>query len=234
MSLLRTAIVSVLTLAVTQSVFAGGFDELNSAQQKIVLKGGEVMIRRPSTEGPWPSFHAYLAVNATPEETAAVFTDFNMQKEYFKNVTASQVVAQRGNVFQIRYTLNLPISDLLPGVNVQEKTLVEDVVTYQSATLSYRADWNLREGDYTEKSVGSVSFEPLGSGTLVVYRSFIVPKPLPGYLFWVNLKEEKYVARTEAGVRDTVVDLRAQTHKEVKSQRSVLDAQVSRLRGIFR
>ena len=168
MSLLRTMTMSVLTLTMTQSVFAGAFDELNSAQQGVVLRGGEVMVRRPFSGGPWPSFHAYVMVNSTPEEAAAVFTDFNIQK------------------------------------------------------------------DYTEKSVGSATFEPLGTGTLVVYRSSIVPKPLPGYLFWVNLKEEKYIAKTEAGVKDTVVDLRVQVSKEVKTQRSLLDAQVSRLQGIIR
>ena len=234
MSLLRTMTMSVLTLTMTQSVFAGAFDELNSAQQGVVLRGGEVMVRRPFSGGPWPSFHAYVMVNSTPEEAAAAFTDFNIQKDYFKNVVSSQVVSQRGNAFQIRYTLNLPISDLLAGMNVQEKTLVDDIVTYQDPTRTYRVDWNLREGDYTEKSVGSATFEPLGTGTLVVYRSSIVPKPLPGYLFWVNLKEEKYIAKTEAGVKDTVVDLRVQVSKEVKTQRSLLDAQVSRLQGIIR
>ena len=234
MSLRRLMVMSVMVLTMTQGAWAGAFDDLNAAQQGFVLKGGELMVRRPSTEGPWPAFHAYLVVNSTPEEAAAVFTDFNHQEEYFKSVVDSQVVAQKSNVFQIRYTLNLPISDVLPGMNIQEKTLVEDVVKYQSSTGTYRVDWNLKEGDYTDKSIGSATFEPLSTGgTLVVYRSFIVPKPLPSFLFWVNLKDEKYVAKTEAAVKETVVELKTQIMKEVKTQRGLLDSQISNLKGII-
>ena len=234
MSLIRVMVMSVLILTVAQAVWAGGWEELNSAQQGYLSRGGELVVRRPANEGPWPSFHAYMIVNSTPEEAAAVFTDFNNQKDYFKSVADSQVVAQRGNVFQIRYSLNLPISDVLPGVNVQEKTLVEDVVKYQSASGTYRVDWRLKEGDYTEKSVGSATFEPLASGgTLVVYRSFIVPKPLPSYLFWVNLKEEKYIAKTEAAVKETVMELNSQVMKEVRTERSLLDTQIANLRSVI-
>lgn len=197
-------------------VFAGAIDELSQADQNRVKNGEQVFIHDETK--PWPKCTVYQRVEATPEEAAAVFADYNLHASYFPNLTQSKIVrALNKTTMEIDYTMKLPL-----GLGSENYT-VRDVLSSYDSGNSYKVMWSLVKGDSMSTSDGSARFEKLGNGTLLVYYSFIVPTRWGSSVGWV-------VDGAKKAVKDAVTALVKQIEKEKVNEPGHLEIQLKNMR----
>jgi hypothetical protein len=171
----RPNIAAVLTIVVV-GLMAGCaccegslLNELTDGHQSQVKKGEQIAVSEKVAGKPWPKVKIYRTVNATPEEVAAVFCDFNHAKDYVPNVLKS-VVSNRVSpcVVDVDYGLDVPI---LPD----EYYTTRNSLT-SPAPNTYRVDWKLLRAVQTKDSVGSLRVEPFDGGkALICYENLVIP-----------------------------------------------------------
>src|SRR5437870_1342471 len=85
-------------------------DDLSPAQQAKVKGGEQVFVTEDVAGNAWPRARVYRLVDATPEEMAAVFFDFNKAKGYIPNLLKSEICNKVApNVVDVDYGLDIPI-----------------------------------------------------------------------------------------------------------------------------
>jgi len=198
----------VLLLVSTQA-FAGAYDELKPADQARVQKGEQVTILVNTNESAWPKMYIYERVEATPEEAAAVYADFELQASYMPRMTRSQITRVVDNA---RYEVAF---DLEFSSGPESYTTANHIGNYD-AKQSYRVDWTFVEGEAMRNIEGHARFEPLGTGTLVAYYSYVIPKS--AFAGWVK---DKAIAQIKGGAHAVVL----QVGKERTSQPELLERQ---------
>lgn len=208
------SIISLIALFISSAVFAGAFEELKPEDQKKVQNGEQVSYTQDDSSSAWPKITIYERIDSTPEEAAAVFTDYELQKTYIKNILKSKVVktVDRATV-QVAYALDASI--------MTEHYTVEDHVSAYDGNSSYRIDWNFIEADSTEDIVGHVRFERLGTATLMIYYNFVTP----GSIFAGAVKN-----KAMQQVKDTAHAVREQVERERKENQALLQKQLQALR----
>lgn len=157
----------------SSSVFAGTFDKLTPAQQKELNRGAQVAVFTPVANSPWPECKIYQMIKATPEEAAAVFHDYEKHKEYFPNLKVSTIAKKidRATV-QVNYKLEIPL--VWPLSPMEENYTVQDHVQAIPSEGSYQVSWTLVRADNATRSEGETYYEPVGSNTLMTYRTIVV------------------------------------------------------------
>jgi len=142
--------------------------ELSAPQQDQVKKGTQILITEDFNGKPWPRVTIYQVVNATPEEVAAVFFDYEDNKSFVLNVFKSEISKKISPcIMEIDYGVNVPIlRDELYTVRNSMK---------QSSPDSYRADWKLLRAVQTKDSTGSFVIEPLDGKTIIRYQNLVTP-----------------------------------------------------------
>src|SRR6187200_2462592 len=103
--------ICTLLLAIPSVALAGTvMDEITSAQQEQVKKGTQVLFTEDVEGNAWPRVRVYRVVNATPEEMAAVFFDFNNAKDFVPNVLKSEISKKvSSKVVEVDYGIDIPI-----------------------------------------------------------------------------------------------------------------------------
>lgn len=166
----------------------------------------------------------YQFVEATPEEAAAVFVDYERQSTYIPGVKSS-VISQRisSTVMEVDYVLSVPLF-------TDEDYTVRDSVSTYDGGASYRVNWTKVRARSTKDIVGSARFEPYRNsltgtdGTLITYVNLVTPGQfLAGPLKGRALKQ----------VRKTVIALVKQIETERSSDRALLASQVAALLAAF-
>jgi hypothetical protein len=199
-----------------QPVLAGVYDELTADQKAAVQNGEQVMITVEVDKAPWPKAFIYQRVDATPEECAAVFSDYELQVSYVPELKKSKIskrIDKRTTL--VDYTLNVPwpLSD--------ENYTVRDTVGTYDGGASYRVDWKLVRADSTRHSVGDARFERLGTGTIFRYYNFVVPgSSMAGAVKDKAMRQVKAVAKAIA----------TQVEKERREYTALLERQLNELR----
>lgn len=201
------------------AVQAGGiYDELTDAQKDKIQKGEQVFFTENVAGSEWPRAYVYQRIEATPEESAAVFFDFERHKNFIPNLKKSKiskVIDPR--TFEVDYTLKVP-TFFLPD---EDYTVRNQLSSYDDGA-SYQIAWKLVRADTTKDSVGNVRFEALGTGTIMGYINFV--KPGSSLADMVKGKAMKQV-------QDTAKAMRRQIETERTKERELLEEQLKALRS---
>lgn len=160
------------SVALANQTFGTHYDQLSAAEKNTLNNGGQVAVFTPVADSPWPECKIYQMIKATPEEAAAVFHDYEKHKDYFPNLKKSTIIKKidRATV-QVSYKMEIPL--VWPLSPMEENYTVQDHV--QSLPEgSYQVGWTLVRADNATRSEGETHFEPVGSNTLMTYRTIVV------------------------------------------------------------
>jgi len=218
LSLLLVAIIIGL-LAGCSCCQGGLMNELAAGHQSQVKKGEQIAISEVITGKPWPRVKIYRTVDATPEEVAAVFCDFDNAKDYVPNVLKSNVANRVSpSVLDVDYGLNVPI-------------LPDEFYTTRNALKSpapnfYRIDWKLLRAVQTKDSVGCLRIEPFEGKTLICYENLVTPgSSMAGLLKGKALQQMgETVAAIAARVESQKTSRPEDLKREVEALREMLKA----------
>ena len=142
--------------------------ELDSSQKSALTKGSQILVTEDIKGKPWPRVTIYKVVNATPEEVAAVFFDYEDNKSFVPNLLKSEIskkISSRSS--EVDYGVDVPI---LPD----EYYTVRNTIT-RTAPGHYRFDWQLVRAVQTKDSVGCFRIEPFEDKTLICYQNLVTP-----------------------------------------------------------
>jgi hypothetical protein len=193
-------------VAVAQSVTA----TLTQAQLAAVDSGGRIVITRDRPESPWPAVTVFAYIGATPEEAAAVFTDYERHSTYIPSVKRSRVSRViDATTADVDYLVDLPI------VRDEEYT-VRDHISADAAG-SIRVDWTLLRATSTKATVGHARFSPYSNGrtghagTLIEYHNVVTPGSRLAGLGFIRSRAIRQVEETVRAIaRQAETDLRRQ------------------------
>ena len=158
-----------LLLAAAPRAEAQAADELTAEQRRTIEEGRVVFVTLDVATSAWPRACVYQRIDASPEEAAAVFTNYERQLAYIPNLkeaTISRVIDPL--TVEVDYTLDLPIV-------ADEHYTVRDQLSTSPDGASYRIDWLLLRATSTKATEGSVRFEPHGHGALMAYCNLVTP-----------------------------------------------------------
>ncbi len=193
--------------------------ELN-ASQKNQMKGGEeqVVVIENIDGKAWPRIKIYRFINASPEQVAAVFFDFENAKSFVPNLFKSEVSNRVSScTMDVDYGLNVPIfPDEFYTVRNSLRALDE---------TSYCFDWQLIRAVLTKDSVGSFRVEPWDDKSLVCYQNLVTPASNIAVLLRGRAIEQ---------MKETTKALAAQIEKEKASNPSGLKRQIAALRAALK
>jgi hypothetical protein len=100
---MRTAFHGWLFVAVLQAV------TLTPDQRAAVERGEPVQVLENVASSPWPRARVYQFIDATPEESAAVLSDYGHQAEYSPQVKSARVVRRPGRAEAVvHYVIDIP------------------------------------------------------------------------------------------------------------------------------
>ncbi|MFZ9596210.1 MAG: hypothetical protein ACO3A2_09045 [Bdellovibrionia bacterium] len=166
-------IASVISLSAHAGMGMEEFNQLTLAEKQMVEDGGQVA--HFGNEKPWPFVVIFQKINSTPEEAAAVFSDYANHVNFIPNMIKSAPTPVSKTVSNVYYQAKLPF---LPAwVGGVESYLVRDEVMAYDDFQSFQVSWSLipGHGETVKSSEGRARFESMGNATLLVYNSAIVP-----------------------------------------------------------
>src|SRR5205809_5002474 len=178
-------------VAVAQSLAVA----LTPAQLAAVDGGGRIVITRDRLESPWPAVTVFAYIDATPEEAAAVFMDYERHSSYIPSVKRSHIsrVIDAATA-EVDYTVDLPV------VRDEEYT-VRDHISAE-ASGGFRIDWTLVRATSTKATVGHACFSPRThsrtghAGTLIEYHNVITPGSRLASLGFIRTRAIRQVDET--------------------------------------
>jgi hypothetical protein len=165
-----------IMLATAQRVEPQASGALSAAGAAEVGQGHVVVVERDVEGTPWPRVRLYRFIDAAPEQSAAMFADYEHQRDYnadLKEATiARRLDSARAEVFY-RYASNVAfVSDVT-------YTVLDRIS--RDSTGGYLIEWRLVSGSKVKHVEGSARFAPWTNpvtgqrGTLLTYDSYVVP-----------------------------------------------------------
>lgn len=148
--------------------------DLTPAQRELVDRGELAIVQQDRLGSLWPAMTVFAFIDATPEEAAAVFTDYDYQASYVPSLTKSRVsrVIDAATA-EVDFVVEVPV---FPN----EEYTVRDHISLDSAGV-YRVDWMLVRASSTKGTVGHALFSGYlngrtgKKGTLLEYHNFVTP-----------------------------------------------------------
>jgi len=191
---------------------------LASDQANAVARGELVTVQEARPGSPWPAVWVALFIAASPEEAAAVFTDYESHVRTLPSIrqsTISRIVSP--SVTEVDYTLEVPIA-------TDEDYTVRNTVSRPGD--GYLVEWVMLRARSTKATVGHASFAPYRtadgrSGTLLTYVNFVTPG---SRLAAIPLVRNRALAR----VRETARAIRAQVERE-RGDSALMQPRLARL-----
>ena len=222
-SIRRSLAGASLILVSSSFAFASSMSDLSPEQQNDVRNGKKIEKFQNFSISAWPEGTFYQRVEATPEEAAAVFFDYALHKDYFPDLRASRIVKQiNPSTAHVAYHMH---KDLWwPLSPVDEHYVVEDHLSSYDSGRSFHIEWKMvkESSDLNDlsDSVGDVRFEPMGTATLMVYRTLVVPKRTGASLGKEGAKQS---------MRDATSILEARIERLHKDQPALLKGEIENL-----
>lgn len=144
-----------------------------SPEELAKLRDNELILTtRPVKDAPWPELTIWKLIHASPEECAAIFSNYPGQVDYspdmMEAVPLKQVTATDVHV-SFKMDMPWPIANTVT-VTGNRLSRLEDG--------SYRVEWYLVKSDSVKESRGTARFFPYNGKTrqtLYRYRSFNFP-----------------------------------------------------------
>jgi hypothetical protein len=149
--------------------WCGLLDELDAAQRREVLAGGQVMLQETIAAKPWPRIRVFQIVRATPEEVAAVFFDYENSKSYIPDLLHSRISKTiTPLVLEVDYEVDVPI-------------LADEAYTARNELRAihgggFQVSWILLRAIQTKGAEGNLRIEPHGDGhSMICYTNLVTP-----------------------------------------------------------
>ncbi len=175
--------------------------ELNRIEQ------GELVYKEKEVEGSvWPERKIYAVIPVEPVEAAAVFADYEYQKEYIPDMVEATVIRQDSPTETVvSYLVEMP----WPVVK-EEFTNSHTIKTYrEDGGDGYLIAWEQLDGSSAENSHGSARFEPYDEGRCIMeYTSFIQPKSALAGLGFVEKKGKENLKKSVTALIDEIIEVR--------------------------
>ncbi|EQC46046.1 hypothetical protein [Bacteriovorax sp. Seq25_V] len=178
------------------------------------IKSGEMIIKKKEIKGlVWPEITFYSYIPATALESVAIFYALDHQRNYIPNLIKSEVISEESPTRVIvDYELKLPWP--LSNSKYRHGHDLE-----ASKDLSqYKVNWWMIKSSNTEKVEGDATFESFEGGTIMRYRSLVVPKSI-----FANFVESKMVDDVKSSLMATSKEI----SRVKKQDRSLLFKYVS-------
>jgi len=178
--------------------------QLSAEQRATLERGGHVLVTQQREKSPWPAITVYRLVDATPEEAAAVFVDYDAHHAYIPTLLSSRV-SQRidAATADVDYVADVPMFR-------DEHYTVRDRVVRDS-TGAYLVTWTLLRATTTQASNGHCRFSRYvyagapREATLIEYHNFAIPGSRLASLGFVRSRILRQSAETvEAMARRTM------------------------------
>lgn len=147
--------------------WAGVLDDLPEAMRSGVEAGEQVMLEEEVEDMPWPRVHIYQTVDASPEQVAAVFTNYGNARNFIPNVIESTIDREVSPcVNEVSYTVDVP---LFPD---ESYTVRNALARDPEGGLS--VSWDLLRARSTRHAAGKLTIQPLGDGRSALRYSNLV------------------------------------------------------------
>lgn len=151
------------------------FAELSALQLDSVAHGFTVVQTRQMPNAPWPRIRIARFIAASPEEGAAVLSDYAHQPDYMKQLAWARIVSRPNAASaEVAFKYRVPMA---PDI---EYTVLDRVV--RTPDGSFAVTWQLVRSESLSRAEGSATFvawrNPVTSvnGTLLLYEQFVVPR----------------------------------------------------------
>lgn len=202
-------------LAAWPAAGAGLLDDLTREQRAEVESGELVLLEQDVPGKPWPRVRIYKKIQATPEQVAAVFFDYNQAKTFIPDVLESRISKKISPcVMEVYYEVDVPILADEAYTARNEMKAVHD---------GYHASWTLLRALQTKAAEGSLLIEPFESGSSVIrYTNLVTPSS-----GMAKILKLPAMARMEK----TVFAIAARAEQQKAKNPAELAAQVARLRA---
>lgn len=200
----------------TEVVRGGILDGLSEKQREEVLDGDQISVEETVEGKPWPRVRVYQKVEASPEEVAAVFSDYGQAHTFVPDVLSSRVVESRApHTHDVEYEVEVPI---LPDERYTARNSLEAL-----PGGGFRVSWKLLTALQTKDAVGNLTIEPLDDADSVIcYTNLVTPGSS-----MAGLLRKPAMAR----MRKTVEAIVEKVELEKRERPAELAAQVEKLRA---
>jgi hypothetical protein len=151
--------------------------------------------QRPGS--PWPAVTIVTFVRATPEEAAAIFTDYERHVAFVPSTKRSVVSKTHTPTdVEVDYVVALPVVS-------DEAYTVRDRLTRDSVPGGYRVDWTLVRASSTKATTGHARFTPAVDsagrpGTRFEYHNFVTPGSRMAKMGFIRKRALKEMEQTAA------------------------------------
>jgi hypothetical protein len=189
-------------------------------------RGEAVQVLQTLTDSPWPRSTVYQFIEATPEQSAAVLSDYALQSKYIPKVKMSHILSTKNGETDVQYVFSIPIYPDEHSVSRQRVV---------SSGAEYRVEWHTVVDSTAKGSVttGSATFRPWTikrtgkAGTLMIHDQSVAPASM---FARVPMVRNKAIQAS----RDAAAAIRKQVEHEVKSDTQRINAQVTAMRALLR
>jgi len=166
----------VFSFSCAESAYANILDELEEEDRVLVERGEQVALTEDVEDSAWPHVYVYQKIDANPEEVTAIFTDYELHQEMFREVgIVRSVIINRPDPATaiVESTMTFPV---VFGVQLKDEAFTTwNKVKLLTSSKSYRVDWGSLETETIKKIAGDLKIEAFSSGSIIRYHSFIVP-----------------------------------------------------------
>ena len=204
----------VACLAALPAATAGLLDDLTREQRANLEKGDLIVLEQDIPGKPWPRVRIYKKIQASPEQVAGVFFDYNQAKTFIPDVLESRISKKISpGVMEVDYEVDVPIlADEAYTARNEMKTLQD----------CYQASWTLLRALQTKAAEGNLLIEPFENGSSVIrYTNLVTPSS--GMAKILKLPAMARMQKTVLAIGQKVEQQKAKNPAE-------LAAQVARLR----
>ena len=219
--ILLSCIVSSATSGQVPSTRGAFFAELSAAQTDSVAHGTAVVQTSQVPNAPWPRIRIALFVAATPEEGAAVLSDYEHQPDYMRQLIWARVRARPTPAStEVAFRYSVPWA---PDI---EYTVLDRVA--RTSDGGFELSWQLVRSKALSQAEGSAKFLPRRNprtgvdGTMLLYEHFVVPRSSLARLAPDRMARRDVLAATRA--------IAAEIERERSRDSSRLSRQVRALR----
>jgi hypothetical protein len=209
---------TVATLATAQAL------SLTAEQLDRVERGEPVQVLQEAAGSPWPRSIVYQFIAATPEQCAAVLSDYALAEKYAPKVKSSRIVATHGRETDVEYVISIPVYPDERSVSRQRVVQSGD---------EYRVEWHTLVDSTARGSItkGLATFRPMvnkrtgKAGTLMIHDQTVTPASM---FAKVPMVRNKGIETS----RDVARAIAKQVEKEITSDPNKLKAQLAAMHAM--
>jgi hypothetical protein len=165
------------------------FTDLTQAEVAKLTNRELILHSKDIPKHPWPEITIFALIDASPVESAALFSNYQDHKKYIPDLVKSDPIRKIAeNETIVDFEMHVP----WPLANSKYST---GNVFSKSENNEYEIRWYLVQSDSLIDGKGAAQFTPYGKKTLLKYRSFIHPDSKLASIF---------ASKAKSGIEKTV------------------------------